>query len=437
MPTEAEKKRRAELEKWLVKVDPEVAKTFREGEVWWDEQEDADPKNQKLKKEADAGRAAILANAKERAKLEAPGREKGDAMIKAGDAEKVRKDLDKLKERINLAIDHYWNNYGTALTRTQFGVDANTPEEIEDEQTEFLEALARKAFSAAIDIAGIKYEWEGAKEILGVIAKSLVDLSGDIKGKKPANGKAELNSYIDSLANSVEDKREQMKLRMIKGSETVGNRYESAVKKGKLEEAKTYVETVSGNVERFSTALETYTIDHFKQQILTVYVKTKGRGDDGRPSGMLYFSLYVTVEVDPDTKITLWGVKENKTSSAWKLVTKHDNPEGLAKTLIASLGEGNNRRPVKLDLQKVVFINIEFLGNELSTGEAIIAGPGAAIVAKATNKHMQGAIVFTDSPGNFKIKAPGPFYGWVEKAWKDPELQHVAVGNAELEGSKG
>jgi len=74
-----DKKRKAELAKWLVKMDPETAKYFKDNEEWWEEQEKKDPTNKKLKAEADRNREGNLVMAKERAKLEAAEKEKAKA----------------------------------------------------------------------------------------------------------------------------------------------------------------------------------------------------------------------------------------------------------------------------------------------------------------------------------------------------------------------
>ena len=65
MPTEAEKKRRAELEKWLVKIDPGAAGYFRTVEKGLDAAEQANPKDPELKKSIAAMRGADLAGAKQ------------------------------------------------------------------------------------------------------------------------------------------------------------------------------------------------------------------------------------------------------------------------------------------------------------------------------------------------------------------------------------
>jgi hypothetical protein len=87
MGTESEKARKAELEKWLVKVNPDVAKRFREAEQWWDDEEKKDPTNKRLKQQADQNRNDNLATAKGRAKLDAGA----DAKAKA-DADKLKKE---------------------------------------------------------------------------------------------------------------------------------------------------------------------------------------------------------------------------------------------------------------------------------------------------------------------------------------------------------
>lgn len=63
--TEAEKQRRAALEKWLVKIDPNAASYFRNAEKGLDAAEQADPNNPELKKTIAAMREADLAGARQ------------------------------------------------------------------------------------------------------------------------------------------------------------------------------------------------------------------------------------------------------------------------------------------------------------------------------------------------------------------------------------
>jgi hypothetical protein len=79
--------RSAEMEQWLVKINPQMAKQFREADEWWDAEVKKDPTNQRLKAQAAKNHAANLVMAKETAKIEANEKAKA-AHVKPIDPDK-------------------------------------------------------------------------------------------------------------------------------------------------------------------------------------------------------------------------------------------------------------------------------------------------------------------------------------------------------------
>ena len=76
MATGVDIKQKAELEKWLVKINPSIAQQLRTAGAWWEAEEKKDPENKQLKKAGDAAQAAILSDAKLEAKREADAKDK-------------------------------------------------------------------------------------------------------------------------------------------------------------------------------------------------------------------------------------------------------------------------------------------------------------------------------------------------------------------------
>ena len=68
--------RSAEMEQWLVKINPQMAKQFREADEWWEAEVKKDPSNKRLREQAAKNRAANLVMVKETAKIEANSRTK-------------------------------------------------------------------------------------------------------------------------------------------------------------------------------------------------------------------------------------------------------------------------------------------------------------------------------------------------------------------------
>ena len=70
----------AEMEQWLVKINPDVAKQFRDAEEWWDNEVKKDPKNQKLREMAAKHHANAVVIAKATVKIEADAKAKAKAI---------------------------------------------------------------------------------------------------------------------------------------------------------------------------------------------------------------------------------------------------------------------------------------------------------------------------------------------------------------------
>lgn len=70
MPTGAQTKKKAELEKWLVKINPDVAKHLRASEASWETREKSDPTNKDLKAAAEKNLDDLLWAAKAEAGIE-------------------------------------------------------------------------------------------------------------------------------------------------------------------------------------------------------------------------------------------------------------------------------------------------------------------------------------------------------------------------------
>jgi hypothetical protein len=72
--------RTAEMEKWLVQLNPQMAKQLREADEWWEGEVKKDPSNVRLREQAASNRAAGLVMAKEAAKQEAAAKAKAKAV---------------------------------------------------------------------------------------------------------------------------------------------------------------------------------------------------------------------------------------------------------------------------------------------------------------------------------------------------------------------
>lgn len=79
MVTGVDTKQKAELEKWLVKINPAIAQQLRTAGAWWEAEEKKDPENKQLKKAGDAVQAALLSDAKLEAKRETDAKDKEKA----------------------------------------------------------------------------------------------------------------------------------------------------------------------------------------------------------------------------------------------------------------------------------------------------------------------------------------------------------------------
>jgi hypothetical protein len=97
MATDAEAKKKAELEKWLVKINPGIAKYMRASEAEWEAREKSDPKNKDVKAAAEKNLDALLGLAKVEAGMEALAKENA-ARQKQQDAKAAKELLDWTKK---------------------------------------------------------------------------------------------------------------------------------------------------------------------------------------------------------------------------------------------------------------------------------------------------------------------------------------------------
>lgn len=333
---------------------------------------------------------------------------------------------------LQTAVGDYWNNYRDGISLFQNKMTFSSEEKAEAQMlNSVFDVVAKKALDLAIDAAGKAFE--EAVPGVGEAIKFGLELAEAVKKEgeraEAAKGEVELVKYINDLISGIKAKRDATRKAIQDKMDPWLKSYQAQAKKDKAEGGGDNKDgRVVGDAAAIINALKKWvkafednspSAKYFEEQFSRNYADTPGLTDlishGGREAGKLYFRLYLDYEVDSDTNVPLWGIKD-KTSPAWKLVSKRENPDRLAESLLEGLDGG---KPWQIDLEKKVFIQVEMLGSGI-----------------LMNDWKEGWIFFDKNPGNYTMSPLTIEPKLLKAAWDNPEIRARALNTVKITGSK-
>ena len=325
------------------------------------------------------------------------------------------------------AIGDYWTNYrdGIALFQNKMSFSSEEKAEAQVLNAVF-DVVAKKALGAALDAATSALEAvPGAGEAIKFGVEVAEAVQKENERAAAAKGDVELVKYLNDLISGIKAKRDASRKAIQDKMDPLLKIYVDQAKKDKAQgggdsggrvvgDAAAVVNAVKAWVKAFEA--KSPTAKYFQEQFSRTYADTPGLTDlishGGREAGKLYYRLYLDLEIDENGS-KQWGIKD-RTSPAWKLVTKRKDPDRLAESLLEGLDGG---KPWQIDLEKKVFIQVEMLGSGI-----------------LMNDWKEGWIFFDNNPGQYRMSPLSIEPKLLKAAWDDPEIRAHALNTVKITG---
>jgi hypothetical protein len=232
-----------------------------------------------------------------------------------------------------------------------------------------------------------------------------------------AGGQVQVKTYIAGLLKGIKPKRDEMRKAVKDATGPLLKEFKRLAEtdnfKGKASDEGVIVDDAAGVVKALQKAVAAFKANsrnaaYFQQQFTRAFADTPGWTEDyvsrgGRPTGKLYFEIYLNLETEVGTNA--WSIDSDGTSAAWKLVTLQEHPDRVAESLLDSLG---GAKTWQIDLEKIVVIKVDI---------------------------QEGRISFRNSPDRYELNPHTLDPKLLEEAWKQPRIRSRVLDTAKLVGS--